>query len=106
LHSLNQPLWWRACTGVIGYERSRYPFRRKRSEGKIVPFDDVLELGQVGKNLELPTVSLWPQLREPPMERADLLLALAKILFIGHADFPAFRFIALDPVVGPAARSR
>jgi hypothetical protein len=21
LHSLNQPLWWRACTGVIGYER-------------------------------------------------------------------------------------
>jgi len=38
------------------------------------------------------------------VERADLLLASAKILVIGHADLLPIRSLALDPVVGPTVR--
>jgi hypothetical protein len=38
------------------------------------------------------------------VERAQLLLASAKILVIGHADLLAIGSIALDPVVSPAIR--
>jgi hypothetical protein len=48
--------------------------------------------------------SLRLELREPPLECADLLLAEAKILRIEYANLRAIRFLALDRALGPPDR--
>jgi hypothetical protein len=44
------------------------------------------------------------QLREPPLERSNLLLRPPKILVIEQADLLAVRFLAFDLVVGSIVR--